>query len=68
MIEPLCEESPRKCTKKTTFCCFNSKPLKPHEQGRLQQSSDGVNQKPLCRGFTIEEIRERLFQARSQKF
>lgn len=44
--------------KKTTFCCFNSKLLKVlHEQGRLQINLGwGKPKKPLCRGFTIEEI------------
>ena len=50
---------PGKCIKKkTTFCCFNSKLLKTlHEQGRLQINLGwGKPKKPLCRGFTIEEI------------
>ena len=44
--------------KKTTFCCFNSKLLKVlHEQGRFQiKLGWGEPEKPLCRGFTIEEI------------
>ncbi len=48
-----------KCIKKkSTYCCFNNKLLKAfHEQGRPQINLGwGSPKKPLCRGFTIEEI------------
>jgi conjugal transfer mating pair stabilization protein TraN len=44
--------------KKSSFCCFGSKLLKAfQEQGRKQINLGwGKAKKPLCRGFTIEEI------------
>jgi type-F conjugative transfer system mating-pair stabilization protein TraN len=48
-----------KCVKKkSSFCCFGSKLLKAfQEQGRKQiHLGWGKAKKPLCRGFTIEEI------------
>ncbi|MBY0501699.1 MAG: conjugal transfer protein TraN [Alphaproteobacteria bacterium] len=48
-----------KCVKKkSSFCCFGSKLLKAfQEQGRKQINLGwGKAKKPLCRGFTIEEI------------
>lgn len=44
--------------KKTSFCCFGSKLLKAfHEQGRVQiKMGWGSPERPLCRGFTIEEV------------
>ena len=48
-----------KClTKKSTYCCFNSKLSRIfQEQGRKQLGiSFGSNQTPDCRGFTTEEL------------
>ena len=44
--------------KKSTYCCWGSKLLKAfHEQGRPQIGMGwGSPKKPLCRGFSIEEI------------
>lgn len=44
--------------KKTSYCCFGSKLLKAfQEQGRAQiKLGWGKAKKPLCRGFTIQEI------------
>lgn len=47
------------CIKKNpSFCCFGSEALKAfQEQGRKQINLGwGKLKKPLCRGFTIEEI------------
>ncbi|OJW49668.1 MAG: hypothetical protein BGO67_03955 [Alphaproteobacteria bacterium 41-28] len=47
------------CVKKdSTYCCWGSKLLKAfHEQGRTQIGMGwGTPKKPLCRGFSIEEI------------
>ncbi|KDO03254.1 MULTISPECIES: conjugal transfer protein TraN [spotted fever group] len=49
----------KKClTKKSTYCCFNSKLARVfQEQGRNQLGiSFGSSKYPNCRGFTVDEL------------
>ncbi len=58
-----CQRDPifRSClTKKSTYCCFNSKLAKIfQEQGKAQLAIGfGSAESPICRGFTVEELQK----------